>query len=63
MDEYGEIFETYIEPEEITNDIMDIKEVAKLNGIISKLKMYNNNPVELTKVYTNVLFDDNVSYK
>ena len=61
MDEYGEIFETYIEPEEITNDIMDIKEVAKLNGIISKLKMYNNNPVELTKVYTNVLFDDNVS--
>ena len=62
MDEYGEIFETYIEPEEITNDIMDIKEVAKLNGIISKLKMYNNNPVELTKVYTNVLFDDNVSF-
>lgn len=62
MDEYGEIFETYIEPEEITNDIMDIKEVAKLNGIISRLKMYSNNPAELTKVYTSILFDDNVSF-
>ncbi|MDD3303891.1 MAG: EAL domain-containing protein [Clostridia bacterium] len=62
MDEYGEIFDTYIEPEEISNDIMDIKEVAKLNGIISKLKMYHNNPTELTKVYTNILFDDNVSF-
>ena len=59
MDEYGEIFETYIEPEEITNDIMDIKEVAKLNGIISRLKMYSNNPAELTKVYTSILFDFN----
>lgn len=62
MDDYGEIFETYIEPEDITNDIMDIKEIAKLNGIIQKLKLYDNNPEELTKVYTNILFDDNVSF-
>ena len=62
MDDYGEIFETYIEPENITNDIMDIKEIAKLNGIIQKLKLYDSNPEELTKVYTNILFDDNVSF-
>lgn len=47
MDDYGEIFETYIEPEDITNDIMDIKEIAKLNGIIQKLKLYDSNPEEL----------------
>ncbi len=62
MEEYGEIFETYIEPEDIANDIMDIKEIARLNGIIQKLKLYDNNPEELTNVYTNILFDDNVSF-
>ena len=62
MDEYGEIFENYIEPEDIEKDIMDVKEIAKISGIISKLKLYTNNPEELTKAYTNILFDDNVSF-
>ncbi len=62
MDEYGEIFENYIEPEDIEKDIMDVKEIAKITGIISKLKLYTNNPEELTKAYTNILFDDNVSF-
>lgn len=62
MEEFGEIFETYIEPEDISSDIMDVKETAKLNSIISKLKLYHNNPEELTRVYTNILMDDNVAF-
>jgi len=57
-----EIFETYIEPEDITNDLMDVKEVARINAIINKLKMYSNNTTELAKEYTNILFDDNVAF-
>lgn len=57
-----EIFETYIEPEDITNDLMDIKEIARINAIINKLKMYSNNPTELAKAYTNILLDDNVAF-
>ena len=57
-----EIFETYIEPEDITYDLMDVKEIARINGIINRLKMYSNDSVELTKLYTSILVDDNVSY-
>lgn len=57
-----EIFDTYIEPEDIPHDLMDVKEVARINGIISKLRMFTNNPSELTKSYTSILLDDNVSY-
>lgn len=57
-----EIFETYIEPEDITYDLMDVKEIARINGIINRLKMYSNNSSELTKLYTSILVDDNVSY-
>ncbi len=57
-----EIFETYIEPEDITNDLMDVKEIARINATINKLKMYSNNVTELAKSYTNILLDDNVAY-
>lgn len=57
-----EIFDTYIEPEDISHDLMDVKEVARINGIISKLRMFTNNVSELTKSYTSILMDDNVSY-
>ena len=62
MDEYGEIFETFIEPDDITYDLMDVKEIAKINGIIQKLRLYDNKPEELTKVYSSILLDDNVAY-
>lgn len=57
-----EIFDTYIEPDDITHDLMDVKEVARINGIISKLRMYSNNTTELTREYTNILMDDNVAF-
>lgn len=56
------IFETFIEPEDITYDLMDVKEVARINGIINNLKMYSNNSNELTKLYTSILLDDNVTF-
>lgn len=56
------IFETYIEPEDITNDLRDVKEIARISGIINRLRMYSNDVIELTKIYTSILNDDNVAF-
>ena len=40
-----EIFETYIEPEDITNDLMDVKEIARI-----KRKSISNVKVTLYRV-------------
>lgn len=49
-----------IDVDNINSDLMDAKEVAKLNTIISNLYMYENDTKMITKQYTDVLNDDNV---
>lgn len=46
----------------ITRDLMDIKEMARIKKIISQLYMYDNDIEQLTKLYTNILLEDNVSF-
>lgn len=46
----------------ITQDLMDIKEMARIKKIISQLYMYDNDIQQLTKIYTDILLEDNVSY-
>lgn len=60
MSEKESIFD--LDSVNIETDIMDLKEAAKLKGIISNLTLYENNPKELTEIITSVLCDDNVSY-
>lgn len=59
MEGYEGIFE--FETDKIPTDIMDIKEIARIKGIINNLNLYDGNPEELTKIYTQVLLDDNIS--
>lgn len=46
----------------IAQDLMDIKETARIKKIISQLYMYDNDVQQLTKLYTNILLEDNVSF-
>ena len=46
----------------IETDLMDLKEETRIQNIIQKLYIYDNNPQELTKIYTDVLEDDNVAF-
>ncbi len=46
----------------IAQDLMDIKETARIKKIISQLYMYDNNPEQLTSIYTSILLEDNVSF-
>lgn len=46
----------------IETDLMDIRESARINGIIEKLKLYDSNPQVLTELYTQILLDDNVAF-
>ena len=46
----------------IGSDILDAKEEARIQKLISNLYVYDNDPRELTKLYTNILLEDNVAY-
>lgn len=46
----------------IAQDLMDIKETARIKKIISQLYMYDNDIEQLTKIYTSILLEDNVSF-
>ena len=46
----------------IAKDLMDIKETARIKRIINQLYMYDNNIEQLTKLYTDILLEDNVSF-
>ena len=60
MEEFEDLLD--VDMENIATDLMDTKERARIEQFISKLKMYSNNPQELTNIYTSILEDDNVSY-
>lgn len=46
--------------EKIDADIMDTKEKARINKIISELGMYKDDMEKLTQIYTNILKEENV---
>lgn len=57
------IFDNFLEPEEsIEKELAETKEIARVNSFIAKLKLFDNNKDELTKVYTSILEDDNVVF-
>lgn len=60
--EENDYFLDEMDPQNIAADLMDIKEKARVNSLIQKLKMYDNNKQELTNIYTGILEDDNVAY-
>lgn len=46
----------------ISQDLMDLKETARIKKIISKLYIYDNDIQGLTRLYTDILMEDNVSF-
>ena len=52
----------FMSTDNIAQDLMDIKETARIKKIISQLQMYDNDPKELTRIYTDILEEDNVSF-
>lgn len=57
------IFDNFLEPEEnIEKGLAETKEIARVNSFINKLKLFDNNKDELTKVYTSILEDENVVF-
>lgn len=48
------------ETESIDVDIMDIKEKARINKLISELKMFREDSEKLTQIYTSILKDEKV---
>ncbi len=60
MEDFEDLLD--VDMENIASDLMDIKEKARVDLLISKLKMYSSNAQELTNIYTSILEDDNVSY-
>lgn len=62
MENLEDLFDTFLYPEDIDKEIMDAKEIGRVNNIIDKLKLYNNNKEELTNIYTDILMDDNVAF-
>ena len=61
MEEFEDFFDE-MDTENIAADLMDTKERARVESFISKLKLYDSNPQELTNIYTTILCDDNVAY-
>lgn len=62
-DKFDILFDTFLEPEEsIEKGLAETKEMARVNNLIAKLKLFDNNKDELTKVYTEILKDDNVVF-
>ncbi len=61
MEEF-EDFMDEMDTQNIAADLMDIKEKARVESLINRLKMYDSNPQEKTNIYTSVLEDDNVAY-
>ena len=62
MENLEDLFDTFLYPEDIDKEIMDAKEIGKVNNLVDKLKLYNNNKEELTNIYTEILMDDNVAF-
>ncbi|MEG2311048.1 MAG: EAL domain-containing protein, partial [Clostridia bacterium] len=60
VNEFENMFDT--DTSNITSDLMDTKETARINAIIAKLNMHANDQEEITQIYTEILEDDNVSY-
>lgn len=50
MDEFE-----FTNTDNIAQDLMDIKETAKIKKMISQLYMYDNDVQQLTNIYTNIL--------
>ncbi len=61
MEDNDDFFDE-MDPQNIAADLMDTKERARVLSFISKLKLYDSNPQELTNLYTTILEDDNVAY-
>ena len=57
-----EMFLDELDTENIAQDLMDLREKARVDSIIKRLQMYDNNPQELTNIYTEILEDENVAY-
>ena len=57
MDEFE-----FMNTDNISRDLMDIKETARIKKIISQLYMYDNDIKQLTNIYTNILLEDNVCF-
>lgn len=57
MDEFE-----FTNTDNIAQDLMDIKETARIKKIISQLYMYDNDAQQLTKIYTSILEEDNLSF-
>lgn len=51
-----------IDVNDIKDDLIDVKENAKLQRTIADLKLYSGNPEMLTDLYTKILNDDNVMF-
>lgn len=62
MENLEDLFDTFLYPEDIDKEIMDAKEIGRVNNLVDKLKLYNNNKEELTNIYTDILMDDNVAF-
>ena len=61
MEDNDDFFDE-MDTQNIAADLMDTKERARVLSFISKLKLYDSNPQELTNIYTTILEDDNVAY-
>lgn len=48
--------------DDIAQDLVELKENARIKKIISSLYMYDNDKEELTKIYTDILLEENVSF-
>ena len=46
----------------ISSELLVAKEEARVQKIISDLHMYSNDPEELTRLYTNILFEENIVF-
>ena len=57
MDEFE-----FTNTDNIAQDLMDIKETARIKKMISQLYMYDNDVQQLTNIYTNILLGDNVCF-
>src|SRR5574344_16665 len=57
MDEFE-----FTNTDDITRDLIDIKEEAKIKKIITQLHMYDNDIQQLTSLYTKILLEDNVCF-
>lgn len=61
MEEFDDFIDE-VDTENIAADLMDVKEKARVESLINKLKMYDSSKQELTNLYTTILEDDNVAY-